>query len=91
MNIGLTRGKPDPVKSAEHDKLIRRIRLLQAQRTALYENDTIEDDELDVLVAPINAEIADLDDRLYLPTKSRAGLNPDHVRIVKVSCVSNMG
>ena len=73
MNIGLTRGKPDPVKSAEYEQLDRRIRLLQAQRTALYENDTIEDDELDVLVAPINAEIDELVDRLYLPTKNRAG------------------
>ena len=73
MNISLTRGKPDPVKSAEYEQLDRRIRLLQAQRTALYENDTIEDDELDALVTPINAEIAELIDRLYLPTKSRAG------------------
>ena len=68
MNIGLTRGKPDPVKSAEYAQLDRRIRLLQAQRTALYDNDTIQDDELDALVSPINAEIAELVDRLYLPS-----------------------
>ena len=73
MNIGLTRGKPDPVKSAEYERLDRRIRLLQAQRSALYENDEISDAELADLVAPINAEIAALIGRLYIPTKSRAG------------------
>ena len=45
----------------------RRIRLLQAQRTALYENDTINDDELVAIVVPINAEIVDLIDLFYLP------------------------
>ena len=45
----------------------RRIRLLQAQRTALYENDTINDDELVAIVAPINAEIVELIELLYLP------------------------
>ena len=73
MNIGLTRGKPDPVKSAEYEQLDRRIRALQAQSSALYENDEISDAELARRVAPINAEIAELVDRLYLPTKSRAG------------------
>ena len=73
MNIGLTRGKPAPVESPDYKELDRRIRALQAQSSALYENDTIEDDELDALVAPIDAEIAELVDRLYLPTKSRAG------------------
>ena len=73
MNIGLTRGKPDPVKSAEYEQLDRCIRALQAKRSALYENDEISDAELAELVAPINAEIAELVDRLYLPTKSRAG------------------
>lgn len=73
MNIGLTRGKPDPVKSAEYEQLDRQIRLLQAKSTALYENDEISDAELAELVAPINAEIAAMIDRLYLPTKSRAG------------------
>ena len=72
MNIGLTRGKPDPVKSAEYEQLDRRIRLLQAQSTALYENDEISDAELALRVAPIQAEIAELIDRLYLPTKSRS-------------------
>ena len=72
MNIGLTRGKPDPVKSAEYAQLDRRIRLLQAQSTALYENDEISVAELAARVAPINAEIAELIDRLYLPTKSRS-------------------
>ena len=73
MNIGLTRGKPDPVKSAEYEQLDRRIRALQAQSSALYENDEISDAELARRVAPINAEIEALIDRLYLPTKSRAG------------------
>ena len=73
MNIGLTRGKPDPVKSAEYEQLDRRIRALQAQSTTLYESDEISDAELAELVAPINAEIAALIDQLYLPTKSRAG------------------
>lgn len=73
MNIGLSRGKPDPVKSADYKQLDRRISVLQAQSTALYENDEIEDDELAELVAPINAEIAELIDRLYLPTKSQPG------------------
>ena len=52
MNIGLTRGKPDPVKSAEYEQLDRRIRALQAQRSALYENDEISDAELARRVAP---------------------------------------
>lgn len=73
MNIGLSRGKPDPVKSADYKQLDRRISVLQAQRAALYENDGIEDAELAALVAPINAEIAELIDRLYLPKKSRPG------------------
>lgn len=66
MNIGLTRGKAEPVKSAHYKQLDRRISVLQAQSSALYENDEIEDDELADLVAPINAEIAELIDRLYL-------------------------
>lgn len=66
MNIGLTRGKAEPVKSADYKQLDRRISVLQAQSSALYENDEIEDDELADLVAPINAEIAELIDRLYL-------------------------
>ena len=73
MNIGLTRGKPEPVESPDYKDLDRRIRALQAQRTALYENDEISDAELAELVAPINAEIAALIGRLYIPTKSRAG------------------
>ena len=71
MNIGLSRGKSEPVKSADYNQLDRRIRTLQAQSTALYENDEIEDDQLAELVEPINAEIAELIDRLYLPTKRR--------------------
>lgn len=67
MNIGLSRGKSEPVKSADYNQLDRRIRALQAQSTALYENDEIEDEELAELVAPINAEIADLIDQLYIP------------------------
>lgn len=43
----------------------RRIRALQAQSTALYENDEIDDDELVALVTPINDEIANLIDQLY--------------------------
>ena len=73
MNIGLSRGKPEPVKSVDYNQLYTRIWKLQSQRTALYENDEIEDDELAELVAPINAEIAELIDRLYLPTKSQPG------------------
>lgn len=73
MNIGLTRGKPEPVKSPDYKDLDRRIRALQAQSSALYENDEISDAELARLVAPIDAEIAALIGRLYLPTKSRAG------------------
>ena len=72
MNIGLTRGKPEPVRSPDYKELDRRIRALQAQSTALYENDEIGDAELAELVAPINAEIAAMIDRLYLPTKSRS-------------------
>ncbi len=73
MNIGLTRGKSEPVKSVDYNQLYTRIWKLQSQRTALYENDEIEDDELAELVAPINAEIAELIDRLYLPTKVSRG------------------
>ena len=73
MNIGLTRGKPEPVESPDYKDLDRRIRALQAQRSALYENDEISDAELAELVAPINAEIEALIGRLYIPTKSRAG------------------
>ena len=73
MNIGLTRGKPEPVRSPDYKELDRRIRALQAQSAALYENDEISDAELAGLVAPIHAEIAELIDLLYLPTKSRAG------------------
>lgn len=69
MNIGLTRGKPDPVKSPDYKDLDRRIRALQAQSSALYENDEISDAELAGLVAPIDAEIAALIGRLYLPAK----------------------
>lgn len=72
MNIGLTRGKPEPVRSPDYKELDRRIRALQAQSSALYENDEISDAELAGLVAPIDAEIAALIDRLYLPTKSRS-------------------
>ena len=71
-NIGFTRYRAEPVKSRSYEQLDRRIILLQAQRAALYENDEIEDDELDALVAPINAEIAELIDLMYLPTKSRS-------------------
>ena len=52
------------MKKADID---RRIRLLQAQRTALYENDTINDNDLANLVVPIDAEIDELIDTLYLP------------------------
>ena len=72
MNIGLTRGKPEPVRSPDYKELDRRIRALQAKSSALYENDEISDAELARRVAPIQAEIAELIDRLYLPTKSRS-------------------
>ena len=72
MNIGLTRGKPEPVESPDYKDLDRRIRALQAQRSALYENDEISDAELARRVAPTHVEIAALIDQLYLPTKSRS-------------------
>ena len=90
MNIGLTRGKPEPVESPDYKDLDRRIRALQAQSTALYENDEIEDGELDELVAPINAEIAAMIDRLYLPTKSRSRAAKPGERMKKMEKVINV-
>lgn len=58
--------KPEPVKAANYDQIDRRIRALQEQSTALYENDEIDDDELEQLVGPINAEIEELINQLYI-------------------------
>ena len=51
--------------NTKYNYLDRRIILLQAESTALYENDALDDNELNELVSPINAEILDLIDQLY--------------------------
>lgn len=66
MNIGLTRGKPEPVKSADYKQIDRKIKLLQAKSTAIYENDDLDDTEVDEIVSKINAEIAGLIEQLYI-------------------------
>ena len=71
-NIGFTRYRAEPVKSRSYELLARRVRLLQAERDLLYDDEVLSDEALAARVLPLDQEIRQLICEMW-PQRGRGG------------------
>lgn len=58
--------KPEPKRAKDYDTLDAQVKELQDERSRLYEDMDLSDEDLDAMTATITAEIEDLIGRMWM-------------------------